>query len=206
MKPWLLLCALPALAGDPSLFYSKSFPGSTPPYMEVRLAADGSVEYRETPDEAALRFKLKEAELKPVLELTAKLDNFSRPLESGLPVARMGEKTFRYEKDGEKKEVKFNYSQDLDAQALLEWFERITESARYYYDLERAVKFDRLGVNHAILKLESAWDRQRLVAVDLFEPLLNRVIKNDVYLNMARERAAKLAEAFRAGPPKPKTP
>jgi hypothetical protein len=206
MKPWLLLCALPALAVDPSLFYSKSFPGSTPPYMEVRLAADGSVEYRETPDEAALRFKLKEAELKPVLELTAKLDNFSRPLESGLPVARMGEKTFRYEKDGEKKEVKFNYSQDLDAQALLEWFERITESARYYYDLERAVKFDRLGVNHAILKLESAWDRQRLVAVDLFEPLLNRVIKNDVYLNMARERAAKLAEAFRAGPPKPKTP
>jgi hypothetical protein len=206
MRLWILLCAGPALAGDPSLFYSKSFPGSTPAYMEVRLAVDGGVEYRETPGEAPLRFKLTGNETQPILLLTEKLERFARPLESGLPVARMGEKTFRYEQDGQKKEVKFNYTQNLDGQALLDWFERITESARYFYDLERTVKFDRLGANKAILKLESAWDRQRLVGVELFLPLLDRVANNDAYLNMARDRAAKLAEVFRAGPPKPKEP
>jgi len=72
----------------------------------------------------------------------------------------------------------------------------------YYFALERAAKFDKLGVNQAILKLEAAWTggagRRRSVL-----PLLDRVAKNESYLNMARDRAAKLAAAFRE-PPAPK--
>lgn len=45
----LSLLALAASA-EPRLFFSKSFPGSTPPYMEIRLARDGAIEYREAPD------------------------------------------------------------------------------------------------------------------------------------------------------------
>ena len=71
----------------------------------------------------------------------------------------------------------------------------------YFIDLERAAKYDKLGVNSALLKLEAAWDRHRLVALPLFLPLLDRVDKNDAYLNMARERAARLAALFRNPPP-----
>jgi hypothetical protein len=45
--------------------------------------------------------------------------------------------------------------------------------------------------------------RKRLVGLDRFLPLLDKVAKNDVYLHMARERAASLASAIRD--PKPKT-
>ena len=48
----------------------------------------------------------------------------------------MGMKTFRYEADGHSGEVKFNYSEDPDARALTDWFERIAETERSLIELE----------------------------------------------------------------------
>jgi len=195
----ILLLAFLAMA-DPSMMLSKKFPGSKPEYAEVRISMDGQVEYRESPEEDPYKFKMSAEDTAAVFQLAEKLDKFKRELESGLKVARMGEKTFRWEQNGQTSEVKFNYSTDVDAQALLDWYERMCESAYHYFDLEKAAKFDKLGVNQAILKLEAAWDKKRLVAVDQYLPLLDRVAKNDAYLNMARERAARLAAAFRESP------
>jgi hypothetical protein len=41
-------------------------------------------------------------------------------------------------------------------------------------------------------------DRKRVVFPQLFLPMLDRVAKNDTYLNMARSRAANLAESIRS--------
>jgi hypothetical protein len=188
-----------ARASDPRLVYSKSFPGSKPAFVLITLEKDGRGEYKEaTDDDQPVHFKMAPADTEEMFTLAAKLDNFKRPLESGLKVANMGMKTFRFEGEGDPVEAKFNYSQDTDAQALLDWFERVTESEGYLLELEKRARFDRLGVNQSLLQLEAAWDRKRLVALDQFLPLLDRVAKNDSYLNMARERAAKLAEAMRA--------
>lgn len=194
---------LPATAADgPRLFYSKTFPGSKPPYMEIRLDRDGHAEYREAPgEEFPTVFRLRPREARVVWELAGKLDRFRRPLESGLKVARMGDKLLRWEQDGERHEAKFNHTLDPDAQLLHEWFERMCESAILQADLERAVKYDRLGVNQTILRIEAAWDRKRLVGVDQYIPLLKRVAANSTYLNMARERAEKLLALFGAAGP-----
>ena len=102
------------LRGDaPRLFYSKSFPGSTPAYVQITLDKSGEAVYREAPDDdLPLKFQLTEAETAEVFALAEKLDYFKHPLESGLKVAFMGTKTFRYENGAEKTEVKFNYSED----------------------------------------------------------------------------------------------
>jgi hypothetical protein len=117
----------------------------------------------------------------------------------------MGQKTFRYQDGSVKNEVQFNFSMDETAKALLDWFERITETQQLYFGLERTVKFDKLGVNKSLLQLESAWDRNRLVTPQRFLPLLDRVAKNESYLHMARERAAALADTLRNPKPKPPT-
>jgi hypothetical protein len=194
------LCA----SDGPRLFYSKSFPGSVPAYVSVLVEKDGKAVYQEAPnDESPIELKLPEPDTAAIFMLADKLDKFKRPLESNLKVANMGVKTFRYENGAEKNEVKFNYSLDEDAKALADWFERIAESQMLHFGLERTVRFDRLGVNKSLLQIEAAYDRHRLVALDRFLPLLDRVAKNDSYLHMARERAAALADAFRN--PKPKT-
>ena len=193
--------ALSAADGS-RLFYSRAFPGSAPAYFQVTLDRDGSADYREAPDdEMPLKFKLSEADTEQVYGLAEKLDFFKHPLESPLKVAFMGTKTFRYENGGQKSEVKFNYSEDPAARDLLEWFERMAESAEHRIDLERAAKYDRLGVVKALVTLESAMERKRLVAMDQYLPMLDRIANNESYMHTARARAAEIAEAIRN--PKP---
>jgi hypothetical protein len=113
----------------------------------------------------------------------------------------MGDKTLRWESGGKTQEQTFNYSSDVDAQQLTDWFEKISESERYLMELERSARFDKLGVNRVILQIQAAYEKKRLVAVDQYLKWLDRVTKNESYLNMARERAARLADIFRNPPP-----
>jgi hypothetical protein len=203
---WTLLLLLLAgsLSGGegPRIFYSKSFPGSTPPYVEITLDHSGNGVYKEAPDDdLPLKFRLSEAETTEVFGLADKLDHFKTPLESGLKVAFMGTKTFRYENGAEKSEAKFNYSTDVSAQALQDWFERMTESEQLRIELERTAKYDRLGVDKALRMLWSAMDRKRLVGLDQFLPTLDRIANNESYMHTARAKAAELAETIRSNKP-----
>ncbi len=194
----MLSCSV-LCAADARLFFSKSFPGSTPAYVAITVDHSGAGEYKEAADDDnPLKFQLSAADTGEMFGLADKLDRFKRPLESPLKVAQMGMKTFRFEEGGKNTEVKFNFSEDQDSRVLLDWFERISETGQNYYALERAVKYDKLGVNQALLQFNIAMDRKRVVSPQLFLPMLDRVAKNATYLNMARTRAANLAEAIRA--------
>jgi hypothetical protein len=203
------ICALsgPALSagpdGSPRITFSKAFPGSLPAWEEIIVDKTGAGQYKDDPkDEDPLKFQLASAEAGQIFDLADKLNHFSRPLESGLKVANMGMKTFQYEADGQAKpaEVKFNYTEDADAKALADWFERIAESERGLIKLQTAARFDKLGVQDAILQIEILRDQKRLVAADQFLPMLDRVAKNESFLHMARERAGALADSIRALP------
>lgn len=204
MRTLLALVTAASLASAvdaPRLTWSKSFPGSNPPWVEITVDKTGAGQYKEDPkDDDPLKFQLTSAESAQIFALVDKLGHFSRPLESNLKVANMGMKTFRYEADGHVAEVKFNYSQDSDARTLADWFERITETERSLIDLEKSVRFEKLGVQDAILRVEILRDQNRLVAPGQFLPMLDRVAKNETFLHIARERAANLADWIRAQP------
>jgi hypothetical protein len=192
-----------ATIGPVKLVFLKEFPGSTPAYMAIELDRDGNGLYKEAEkDEYPIPFRLDTDEWAAMQDLALKIDNCGRPLESGLKVANMGMKTIRCvdEKSPERKppEVKFNYTQDPAGAQLHDWFERIAESAQHYLALERAVKFERLGVNQELLLLQAAAERNRVVGYEMFLPLLDRIIKNDSYMHMARERANQMADSIRA--------
>ena len=122
-----------------------------------------------------------------------------RPLESGLKVANLGMKTLRCEDASGKHEVSFNYTTDENGQAIADFFERMRETQYLLFNLETAVRFDKLGVNKVLLQIETLWDKNQLVGPERFIPMLERVMKNDSYLNMARDRAEKLIIAFHNG-------
>ena len=213
MKYWIFLLAAGTLFGadGPRLFYSKSFPGSNPAYVEITVDKSGAVEYREAPGEDnPLKFRLKDAETAEVFELADKLGHFNHPLDANLKVAFMGTKTFRWESGADKSEVKFNYSQDPSAQALQDWFEKMAESAQREIELERTVKYDKLGVVHALLQLQVAMDKKRIVGAEQYLPMLDRIIKNESFMHTAQERASEIVEAIRAdqsaAPPASTTP
>jgi hypothetical protein len=188
-----------ALGADgPRVSYTKSFPGSDPAYMAVTIEQNGAATYREAKDEEPETFQVEAPAVQAIFDLAGKLDHFKRPLESGLKVAKTGDKTFRWENGAESGEAKFNYSTDENARLLQDWFERISESERAMANLRRAIRFDKLGVNDAVLRVDTAWSQKRLVGREQFLPLLDRIAKNESFINLARERAARLADALRA--------
>ena len=200
MKWVVALAVLPLLASDsPRLVYSKSFPGSVPAFVELSIERNGETQYKEAlDDDQPLKFQLAEADTTEIFGLVEKLGRFNHPLEAPVKVAFMGMKTYRFENGAEKNEVKYNFSEDPDARLLQDWFERIVETELCLISLERAAKYDKLGVNKSLLMLHTYFERKRLVAPQQLLPLLDRIAKNETYMHMSRERAAGLADAIRA--------
>jgi hypothetical protein len=179
------------------LEYTKVFPQSQPAYVGITVESSGAAVFKTDPqDEQPVKFQLSSAETAELFGLANKVD-LSQKWEAPLKVAFMGTKTIRYENDGKTGQQVYNYTENPDARLLTDWFERISESEQCFIDLERSVKYEKIGVNESLLLLQSEWERQRLVAPQQFLPLLDRVIKSDSYLQMARKRAQALADTFR---------
>ena len=62
-KLFLLLITIANALAEPTIFYSKFFPGSKPEYVGVLVMRDGAVEYREAKDEEPMRFRLDKADV-----------------------------------------------------------------------------------------------------------------------------------------------
>jgi hypothetical protein len=196
----LLLAAASLGCAADRVIFTKSFPGSKPAYVQITIERDGSAVYKEDPkDENPVTFKLTEAETNTFFDLADRLGHFSKPLESGLKIANMGKKTFRWEGASTAKEQSFNFSEIPEAKELLDWFEKISQTEQNFIELEFAVRFDKLGVNMAVLHLEMTRDQKKLMAAAQFLPLLDKVTGNENIMHMARSRAAALAEGIRAG-------
>lgn len=194
------VCVLLAIAAEQRVTFIKSFPQSEPAYVAITVEENGAADYRTSPnDEQPVRFQLSAAETAGLFAAASQVD-LSQRLEATVKVANMGKKTIRLVKDGKTGEQTFNYTEDLKARALTDWFERISESERLFLDLERSAKYEKIGANQSILLLQTSWERGRLVAPHQFLPLLDRIAKGESYVQMARTRAANLAATFRTIP------
>jgi hypothetical protein len=198
---WLgALLTIPLAASD-AIFFSRTFPGSGPPYFEVRVDTEGHGSYKESHDEEPLEFTLSNETREWLFSKAAALDHFKGKLASKRKVAFTGDKVLRFESNGATQgEAKFSYTEDETASELVTWFVRVSETERYYIDLERALQFDRLGVNDALLNLHTAYDNGRIVAPEQFLPILRKVVDQQKIMHVARSRASALIERITAPP------
>ena len=194
----LILSTAVAFAQD-RIFFSRTFPGSAPEYFEVTVDESGAAQYREAPDEEPLEFTVDEAAKQELFDAAGRLDRFSKDIASKRKVAFTGDKVLRYEPaEGAPSEARFSYTEDETARQLVDWFHRASETERLLIELERVERFDRLGVNDALLALQSSYDRGRVVAPEQFLPILQKIVEQDRILHLARSRAAGLIERIEA--------
>jgi hypothetical protein len=196
----VLFTAVAAFGATAKLAFSRSFPGSVPAYFSIEVDRSGALTYKEAPaDDDPLKAQLSDADTAVLFVLAEKLGYFKNPIESGLKVANTGKKIFHYEDDnGRATEVAFNYSTLEPAQQLLEKFEQIGETERAFIELDRTMRFDKLGVNDALATVESLWLRKQLATPQQFIPLLTRISSRESYMHLVRERAARLKDAMTA--------
>jgi hypothetical protein len=202
--PLLLALSAVALSGadGDKLYFSRDFPGSVPEYFDVEVGRDGKVIYRESPDDQLpIEFEAPSSDVSRLFEISEQLGYFEQPLETPKrKSAFTGDKILRYTKaGGASNEVKFMYADDEGVQELTTWFVRVADTEWHRINIERALQFDRLGVNKAILQFHAAFDQGRVVAPKQFLPLLREISNDMKIVHLARSRAAGLAERIEAG-------
>jgi hypothetical protein len=203
---WLLSAAcllVPAAGANPgaSVTYRRVFKGSTPEFIEVKVIDQGKCTFdiRQLDDDADPEpFEVGPAVQRQIFDLAAQLKNFAVPsLDVQKKIANLGQKTFRYESGSEAHETSFNYTLNPTATQLMQIFEGLARQQQDLVLLQRQAKFDRLGVNDALLQFETDMDHRLLPEPERMLPILDQIAADSHYLEIARTRARALAERIR---------
>lgn len=178
-------------ATTPRLVFTKEFPGSNPDYYRISLDAEGWAAYYTAPDETpGQQFRVSPPLARQAFDLAARLNHFRDvSLETRRKVAAMGKKTVVYENGSERNQAVFNYSENPDAAALAELFEKISNTRQHIIALERLARFDRLGLMKQLLNTESALNKKDLAEPVLLVPILEEIAANKAYMHIVQQRA-----------------
>jgi hypothetical protein len=185
--------------------YRRIFRSSTPEFIEIKIEENSdkaTYEIRQldedpgsTPFEVSLPLRQR------IFELIAQLNYFSGlDLDIHRKIANLGEKTFRWERSSEAHEVTFNYTVNSAASRLLQICEGLARQQELVDLLQRRIKYDRLGVNDALLELEADLSKGVLPEPQRLLPLLDQISADYRFVEIARQRARALAERVRHSP------
>ena len=184
-----------------SVTYRKVFKSSYPEFVEIKLFENGSGTYdiRQLDDEASPQpLEVSQPLAQRIFALTAELHHFQKvSLDVHRRIANLGQKTFRYEKGEEAYEVSFNYTIDAAATQLLQIFEGLARQETDLDNLQRAMRYDRLGVNDVLMHMDNDFKNQLFPEPERLLAALDRVASDDHFLDMARQRARGLAGRIR---------
>ncbi|HMD31627.1 MAG TPA: hypothetical protein VKG84_06940 [Candidatus Acidoferrales bacterium] len=185
------------------IMFRKVFKSSSPEFTEIHVPENGhgTCDQRsldEEPDPQAM--EISQALRGRIFALAGELHNFrGLSLDVKRRIANLGEKTFRYEKGGEVNEVKFNYTLNSKANQLLQIFEGLVREQEDLAVLQRRMKYDRLGVNEALVQLDDDVRHQAVAQPERFLPLLEQIAGDSKFLEIARQKARALVDTIRAG-------
>jgi hypothetical protein len=193
--------AAPSPAGA-KLTFRRVFKSSTPEFIEIVVREDSdkaTYEIRQLDeDPGASPFEVGAGLRAKMFDLAARLNHFQgQDLDVHRKIANLGEKTFRWESGSEVHETKFNYTLNSAAAQLLQYFEGLARQQEHVELISRRMRYDRLGINDALLQFESDLNRNLLPEPKRVLPLLDQIADDSRFVDIARQRARSLAERIR---------
>lgn len=163
--------------------------------MELDGSGNGKFEYKPRESEnIAVDLELSPVTVNALLFLFVRADflNENKDFVSLRKVADMGMKTIRFEMDSRKREVSFNYTEDRGVQQIVSFFENLCQQERILFEIELALKYDRLGIPKKLDELGRDLSSNRIVAPERFTTVLDRIYQDESLMNYARVEARKL--------------
>jgi len=193
---------LAAPAGSAVFTYRRIFKSSTPEFIEIKINEDSdgaTYEIRQLDeDPGAAPFDVSQALRVKIFELITQLHYFKGlDLDVHRKIANLGEKTFRWERGTDSNEVRFNYTVNSEATQLLQICEGLARQQELVELLQRRMRYDRLGVNDALLQLENDFSKGVLPEPQRLLPQLDQISGDYRFVDIARQRARALAEKIR---------
>jgi hypothetical protein len=193
--------SVPAPAGA-KLTFRRVFKSSSPEFIEISVREDsdaGAYEIRQLDeDPGSLPFQVSATWRTKMFDLAAQLNHFKgQDLDVHRKIANLGEKTFRWESGTEVHETKFNYTLNSAATQLLQIFEGLARQQQHVDLITRRMRYDRLGINDALLQFETDLNRSLMPEPQRVLPMLDQIAGDSRFVDIARQRARTLAERIR---------
>src|SRR5216683_3001156 len=193
--------SIPAPSGA-KLTFRRVFKGSTPEFIEITVRDDSDTaayEIRQLEeDPGSSPFQVSSGLRAKMFDLAAQLKHFQgQDLDVHRKIANLGEKTFRWESGAEVHEARFNYTLNSAATQLLQIFEGLARQQEHVDLISRRMRYDRLGINDALLQFESDLNRSLLPEPQRVLPMLDQIAADSKFVDIARQRARSLAERIR---------
>ena len=182
--------------------YRRVFKSSTPEFIEIKIRQNSdtaSYEIRQLDEDGgASAFEVGGPLRGKIFELVEHLNHFKGlDLDVHRKIANLGAKTFRWENGPEGYETTFNYTLNSTASQLLQICEGLARQQELIDLLQRRMKYDRLGVNDALLQLDTDVSKGVLPEPQKILPLLEQIAEDTRFVDIARQRARALAERLR---------
>jgi len=183
------------------VIYRKVFKSSVPEFIEVRVHDNGAATYdirtlKDEPDPQP--FEVGAPLAAKIFDLAAQLNHFKDvDLDTKRRIANLGEKTFRFERGNQSSEVTFNYTINGAANQLIMIFEGLARQQEHLQLLQHRIRYDRLGVNNALLNFESDLNRKILPEPERLLPVLEQISADSRIVDIARQRARAIIERLR---------
>jgi hypothetical protein len=126
-----------------------------------------------------------------IIAATNNLEN-ARDYESKRKVADLGRKRLTLEMPSGAREADFNYSDLKEVNALAVFFDGLLNQQAFVFDLENAVRYERLSVPEKLDQLDKEIVGGRIGDPPALAPLLERIVQDDRIMNYARENAQRM--------------
>src|SRR5262249_3316142 len=111
----------------------------------------------------------------------------------------LGNITITYRKDGRERTVKYNWSDNKDAKALMDEYRRISNQYTWQFDMQIARENQPLNAQSLMDELESYLRRNEISDPKQMVPLLTELSNDERIPLIARNHAGKLAEKVEKG-------
>jgi hypothetical protein len=119
--------------------------------------------------------------------------------ESGKKIADLGAKHLTLEMAGSKREATFNYSLRKDVTELSNFFEGLINQETLVFDLQNAMKFEKLSVPKRLERIEIEMKSNRVSDPARLVPMLEKIEADQQIMNYARLQAGKIKKEIQAG-------
>lgn len=188
-------------ASAPTITFRKVFKSSYPEFVEITVnqSGSGTCDIRQLDEQPSPQnFQVGAPLAQKIFALAAKLHDFQGvDLEVHKRLASLGQKTFRYQNGSQDYQVTFNYTLDPTGSELTSLFENLSQQETDLSDLTRTMQYDKLGVNDVVQTIESHYNDHVLPEPSQFIAPLEKLASDTQYVDIARDRARKLADRIR---------
>ena len=202
--------AAPAL---PSVTFTQAFPRATPAYFSLRIDSAGHAAYESRreegePDQPVLsepyqvEFLVSEATAQRIFALAKDLNYFEGDWDfKKHRIADTGRKTLLYSDSSRTHQTTYNWSENRALEELTDIFQGIANTQEAAHELTRLRRYDRLGLNHQLERMEDMAKNGWLRELQVIAPLLEELANDREIMNIARQRAQHLLQMAASPPP-----